>query len=123
MRLIDADTLKEQLLRNAHKSGNSFVISTVTGFCKMLDAAPSLALVEARGKWEVGGVHTNGVVGNWKYSVCGKRSLEDSDFCPNCGADMRDFPDNADRCVCCGGVIPEGRQVCPACEGGTNART
>jgi hypothetical protein len=27
-------------------------------------------------------------------------------------------PDNADRCVCCGDVIPEGRQVCPACEGG-----
>lgn len=26
--------------------------------------------------------------------------------------------DTADRCVCCGDVIPEGRQVCPACEGG-----
>lgn len=25
---------------------------------------------------------------------------------------------NADRCVCCGDVIPEGRQVCPGCEGG-----
>lgn len=25
---------------------------------------------------------------------------------------------NADRCVCCGDVIPEGRQVCPKCEGG-----
>ncbi len=24
--------------------------------------------------------------------------------------------DNADRCVCCGDVIPEGRQVCPGCE-------
>lgn len=23
---------------------------------------------------------------------------------------------NADRCVCCGAVIPEGRQVCPICE-------
>lgn len=31
--------------------------------------------------------------------------------------------DNADRCVCCGDVIPEGRQVCSKCEGGTNART
>lgn len=26
--------------------------------------------------------------------------------------------ENADRCVCCGDVIPEGRQVCPGCEGG-----
>ena len=23
-----------------------------------------------------------------------------------------------DRCVCCGEVVPEGRQVCPTCEGG-----
>lgn len=22
----------------------------------------------------------------------------------------------ADRCVCCGAIIPEGRQVCPVCE-------
>ena len=24
---------------------------------------------------------------------------------------------NAEKCVCCGAVIPEGRQVCPSCEG------
>lgn len=24
---------------------------------------------------------------------------------------------DADRCVCCGEFIPEGRQVCPQCEG------
>lgn len=29
-----------------------------------------------------------------------------------------DIGANADRCVCCGDVIPEGRQVCPACEAG-----
>lgn len=23
---------------------------------------------------------------------------------------------NAEKCVCCGAVIPEGRQVCPSCE-------
>ena len=23
---------------------------------------------------------------------------------------------NVDRCVCCGDIIPEGRQVCPKCE-------
>lgn len=23
---------------------------------------------------------------------------------------------NAERCVCCGAIIPEGRQVCPACD-------
>lgn len=25
---------------------------------------------------------------------------------------------NADKCVCCGEIVPEGRQVCPACENG-----
>ena len=25
--------------------------------------------------------------------------------------------DNVDRCVCCGAPIPEGRMVCPICEG------
>lgn len=28
-------------------------------------------------------------------------------------------PDNAEHCICCGDVIPEGRQVCPKCEKGT----
>lgn len=27
------------------------------------------------------------------------------------------MPD-ADRCVCCGEIVPEGRQVCPQCERG-----
>lgn len=28
-----------------------------------------------------------------------------------------------DRCVCCGEIIPEGRQVCPNCErGDTNEK-
>lgn len=25
---------------------------------------------------------------------------------------------DADRCVCCGEIVPEGRQVCPQCENG-----
>lgn len=24
--------------------------------------------------------------------------------------------DDTNRCVCCGAIIPEGRQVCPTCE-------
>ena len=27
------------------------------------------------------------------------------------------------RCVCCGELIPEGRQVCPACEAKSNLST
>ena len=25
---------------------------------------------------------------------------------------------NTDKCVCCGAIIPEGRQICPNCEKG-----
>lgn len=42
------------------------------------------------------------------------------------GQALRSYPqdpprivDNVDRCVCCDAIIPEGRQVCPNCEGGT----
>lgn len=27
---------------------------------------------------------------------------------------------DADRCVCCGEIVPEGRMVCPQCENGAN---
>lgn len=41
--------------------------------------------------WEVGGVNpVNNVVGNWKCSLCNKTSLEDSPFCPCCGAKMEE---------------------------------
>ena len=35
-----------------------------------------------------------------------------------CHLGRRKRGENADRCVCCGEIIPEGRQVCPKCEGG-----
>lgn len=76
-------------------------------------------------------------------SVCGKSSPCRTAFCPNCFAKMDgeviqsmkragdsakniaeslknviDAFENADRCVCCGEIVPEGRQVCPGCETG-----
>ena len=27
-----------------------------------------------------------------------------------------EYDHNVDRCVCCGAIIPEGRQVCPICD-------
>lgn len=29
---------------------------------------------------------------------------------------------SAERCVCCGEIIPEGRMVCPNCEEGSNGK-
>ena len=40
-----------------------------------------------RGEWI--DVTKTGNAGLWKCSECGELELEDSYFCPNCGADMR----------------------------------
>ena len=34
-------------------------------------------------------------------------------------AQMEQAGKNAEHCVCCGEIIPEGRQVCPICEKAT----
>lgn len=41
------------------------------------------------GFWKISGVNpANNVIGNFKCSLCARTSLEDSDYCPNCGAKM-----------------------------------
>lgn len=41
------------------------------------------------GFWKISGVNpANNVIGNFKCSLCMGTSLEDSDYCPNCGAKM-----------------------------------
>ena len=40
------------------------------------------------GKWVVGGVHGNGVIGNWKCDICKGVSLKKTLYCPYCGAKM-----------------------------------
>ena len=75
--------------------------------------------------------------------TCIKLNSGKLNLCPNCGAkmdgkvikpmkrtgdsaeraaeslvDVIDAFENADRCVCCGEIVPEGRQVCPGCETG-----
>ena len=42
-----------------------------------------------RGFWIISGVNpANNVIGNFKCSLCARTSLDDSDYCPNCGAKM-----------------------------------
>ena len=37
----------------------------------------------------------------------------------NVNADkLIDSDPTADRCICCGEIVPEGRMVCPSCEAG-----
>lgn len=53
-----------------------------------LKALPSAQPERMRGEWI--DVTKTGGAELWKCSECGELELEDSYFCPNCGADMRD---------------------------------
>lgn len=50
----------------------------------------------------------------WGIGVAGVAILFYSLFCHAPGEESR--RENADRCISCGEIIPEGRWVCPTCE-------
>lgn len=64
----------------------------------------------------------------FKCMICGRvdeldKSINDPRYglvCENCHKEVDDrpvkFPHSENTCVCCGEVIPEGRQVCAICE-------
>lgn len=59
--------------------------------------------------------------GLWKCSACGGLVTDFETYyryCPYCSAkmDLRDSQTNENTCTACGEIIPEGRQVCRACE-------
>ena len=57
---------------------------------EVINAQPTVEAVPVvHGEWEINGVQPNGVIGNFHCSICNGTSLKDSNFCPNCGADMR----------------------------------
>ena len=55
---------------------------------KILETLPSAQPQRMRGEWI--DVTKTGGAELWKCSECGELELEDSCFCPNCGADMRE---------------------------------
>lgn len=84
MRLIDADPLIEEIA-----SIYGFSISSVR--CSLLGSvianAPTIDIEPKRGEW----IETKG---GWKCAICDKWAGWASDFCPNCGADMRGADDD-----------------------------
>ena len=78
---IDRQALIDDLIHN--KSFYPVIVKNAVEDAPAVDVAPVV-----HGEWDVGGMSLDGVVGNWKCSVCGEVSLEDCNYCPNCGAKM-----------------------------------
>ena len=57
-----------------------------------IDSFPAADVAPVKiGFWKISGVNpANNVIGNFKCSLCARTSLEDSDYCPNCGAKMEE---------------------------------
>nr|DAR04218.1 MAG TPA: RNA-binding protein [Caudoviricetes sp.] len=96
VRLINATPLEKEMREYALYIGRETTNeceSTAECCADMVSEAPTINPETLRpvAHWEVGGVNpVNGVVGNWKCSLCNKTSLKDSPFCPNCGAKMEE---------------------------------
>lgn len=116
-RLIDGDALLESIRQSlAFRAGmpGAKRIFEIVEKSKPMDAEPV-----RHGRWEK---RKEDALIHWGCSVCGigfldDKGLEKLHYCPHCGAKM-DLPQqsNADRCVLCGEIVPEGRQVCKKCE-------
>lgn len=74
---------------------------------------------------EMHNMSNKGVHSNHEFDLYLKRIAEVT-WCEYYGKTVTDFIkeygknylDNTDKCICCGDVIPEGRQVCYRCERG-----
>ena len=91
-RLIDADALIDRMYHEAFET-DSEMQKWDSGcwirykmFENAIDDAPTIE--PKRGEWID---RSGGIEGAWNYcSVCGEQAIDLYDFCPNCGADMRE---------------------------------
>lgn len=82
---------REALLKAISKVGGRPLIEWDTvGVVGLVANQPAAYVAPVKiGFWKISGVNpANNVIGNFKCSLCARTSLEDSDYCPNCGAKM-----------------------------------
>lgn len=90
--MSDKDTIYRQAALDAVNaylglSAVSRTIQNMTSIQEILEKLPS-AEPRKKGKWID---KSDGIDGAWNYcSVCMEQAIDLYDFCPNCGADMRE---------------------------------
>ena len=89
MRLIDADDLKKTYYRELNiEPGETGACYIAFGmFPRTIDKAPTIE--PKRGRW-IDREERDGGSFVWRYecSACGKKSILETRYCPNCGAKM-----------------------------------
>lgn len=96
VRLINATPLEKEMQEYALYIGRETTNeceSTAECCADMVSEAPTIDPETLRpvAYWKVNGVDpVNGVVGNWKCSLCNETSLKDYPFCHYCGAKMEE---------------------------------
>lgn len=100
MRLIDADELKKEFPKD---SDWEYPVNTNEYVCEMIDAQPTVELQQIKGKWitkekdyikqiycsKCGKTALRVLVADDYYGNCVHGETRKTNFCPNCGADMR----------------------------------
>ena len=100
MRLIDADALgvgrcSRDVLPAEYCAGWN-------GLIHLIETAPTIdpESLRPKGKWYWLAYDANLKIGNWHCTRCNRtpKSHQKEDFCPNCGADMRQEAKEDGRC-------------------------
>ena len=82
MRLIDAEILFDKV--GKIKPRNEEHYKSIGEFMNMITNSPTIHFV-INGNWK----YNNGVFNAWTCDQCNANNDEMTNFCPNCGADMR----------------------------------
>lgn len=93
-RYIDADALKHELCIRQHMLNADSLWKTL----EIMDAQPTADVVERkRGKWlshyeycQKKGMMPSGLIAFWWCDLCEQGVEHPTNFCPSCGADMRE---------------------------------
>ena len=140
---IDREKLLERLEYYLGHTGGEAHYAYSVALKEIRNAPAEDVLPVVHGEWKITVIkdtYNEIRTGRPRCSVCEKTASYRTEFCPNCGAKMDgdviksmkragdsaknvteslknviDAFENAEHCVCCGDVIPEGRQVCPKC--------
>lgn len=109
---IDAEEFKRRVMESAFEANKPDLYDIAKGICEMVDFTPAADVVPVVRCKDCIYWHGDRVSGN--CIADGLKTRFALDYCSKAARKT----DNAEHCVCCGDVIPEGQSCCQKCEKG-----